>query len=238
MSDQRDPVDILRDHNPADPRQIDPYSSTANAILARVVATPTRRRVRVRMVAVVAGVVALLVAAAWAVLVTREVTNLSVTCYQRFDLASDRVGLSLDTVPTVSACDHVWLDGTFVVEGAESGTIPPLIGCVTDRGGLAVFPVENSNTCEQLGLATFTSHQPTEPLATVGAIKSEIFDYLDAARCQPIDDAEHVIREILDRHGFIEWRIDRQPDYPGRPCAGVSYDIENETIVLVPDTPR
>lgn len=237
MTDERDLFDVLRDSNPADPRLIDAYSDTANGILATVTATPTRRGASRRGLVLAAALLALLTAvAAAAILLTRDITNLSVTCYQAADMGSDRVGLGLDAVPAASACEGAWRDGVLTIEGQVPGTVPLLTACVTETGGLAVFPTGDAQTCEQLGLSSPTPDQPTDELAAFAAAKADIFNYLEAASCQPIDEAEHVIRAILDDHGLTTWTINQQPDHSNRPCATVAYHPEDKTIVIVPDT--
>lgn len=237
MADERDVFEVLSDNNPADPRLIDAYSDAANGILATVTATPTRHRVSRRTLMLAAALLALVTAvAAAAILLTRDITNLSVTCYQAADLGSDRVGLSLDAIPAASACEETWRDGALTSEGETPGFVPPLTACVTDTGGLAVFPTDDPRTCERLGLSSPTPDQPTDELAAFAAAKADIFDYLEAANCQPVNEAEDVIRTILDNHGLTTWTINRQPDHPNRPCATVSYHPEDKTIVIVPDT--
>src|SRR5665811_143346 len=99
MADQHDWdcwIGVLRANNPADPQQIDPYSDTANEILARVVATPSRQRPSRRRVMLAAAIAALVAAVATAaILLTRDVTNLTVCLLYTSDAADDLTRVEL-----------------------------------------------------------------------------------------------------------------------------------------------
>ncbi|MEN8234187.1 MAG: hypothetical protein ABFR89_04625 [Actinomycetota bacterium] len=229
-------IELLRAHNPADPREIDPYSDTAYEILERATGGKIRQRSPRRLLVMAAAIAALLTAvAAAAILLTRDITNLTVVCYQAVDLSSDRAAVGSTGLPAAEDCEEVWRDGTLSIEGQTPGHVPPLIACVNDRGVLAVFPTDDPQTCEQLELASPDPSQPRNELEAIANVEQDLAIYLTSQSCQPLDEAEHVFRDTLDEHGLTDWTVHRQPDHPDRPCASVDYDIENKTLHLVPN---
>jgi hypothetical protein len=237
VTSNRDPFDILRVNNPVDRDGIDAHSDEANRVLATVTTTTRRTTMsrRRRLILIAAAILILATAAVAVALLGREIKTLDVICYRSADLNSDRVGLSAEGVPTASLCEQVWRNGVLRLDDGEPSPVPPLTPCVTDQGGLAVFPTDDAEVCERLGLAPPAGDQPTDELEALAAVQEEIFSYLDAGVCHPLDEATAVYRDILDRNGLTAWAVDRRPDVAGRPCAGVAYHPEDKTVIVVPD---
>jgi hypothetical protein len=242
----RDPFALLRAADPA--RTATPARSsdpTAGALFAEIVGTPRKpaRRSRRRLVvAVTVALVALAsVAATW--LSVRKVSNpIDVVCYRAANLHSDRSAAPIGAdALDASLCEEVWRDGTLINEEvAPPGEVPPLHGCVTDSGNLAVFPSDDPAICEKLGLA--------EPLpgfereeTSLRQLTDDLVTYFLAQNCQTMEQARRDVRQILDDHGRSDWVIQTIPGEPGDPCASFGIDAPTKTIHLVPiprlDTP-
>ena len=141
--------EVLRANNPVDEATLSTGDSPkARALLAQVTATPrpvhqqvprqaSKRR---RLVIAVAVISTLLTAAAW--LMLRPVTDpISVACYQAASLDSDVVAVPSVGDLDASLCVAAWEDGVLVNPAvAAAGDTPPLLACVSESGGLAIFP--------------------------------------------------------------------------------------------------
>lgn len=195
----RDYLALLRATDPA--RSGTPAQSsdpTARALLAEIVSTPREpdRHSRRRLVAAVAvALVALAsVAATW--LSLRKVSNpIDVACYKAASLHSDvadapRGADALDA----SLCEGVRRDGTLINdEVAPPGEVPPLHGCVTDLGNLAVFPSDDPGICEELGLAEPQPGFEREE-DSLRQLTDDLRTYFSEQDCQTMEQARRDIR--------------------------------------------
>lgn len=239
MKSGNDPFEILRAHDPIAGR---PPAIPDEALLEELLDSDDRRpRLTAgrRRLLVAAAVIAALfaIAAAWYA-ATRPVGTLSVTCYADTNLGSDRFGTIAGQTPSPAACNVAWQSGILTNPAVPDGTVPDLVGCVDDFGGLAVFPTDDPEVCTDLGLAVHEPDRSESRLDAVAAARREIADFIDSANCHPLDDTESAVRDILDTNGLDAWTIRRQPDRDGEPCGSVSYDIPGQTVYIVPNTPR
>lgn len=237
MADSRDPFEILRHNDPVDPATVpDAESDQARRLLHQITATRrpnlARRRRLIRAVAVAVAAL-LLAAAAWAVLYRDPTEPSGVGCYQSTDLASDRVVIRPDTEPSVDACTEPWRDGTLTNPTMAPGTVPPFTGCVTETGALAVFPTDDPETCERLGLAP-ANPVPADDIEPVVDLQNQLVEFFSTAGCVDMQTATDKIQAILDRAGLDHWRIQTQPSPPDRPCASFGLDPQTNTVILVP----
>lgn len=192
---------------------------------------PSRRRLRV---AVALAFVALAtIAAAWIVL--RAISNpIAIGCYQAPTLDSNRVGVASGGRLDPSVCAPLWEEATLVNQDvAPAGSIPPLFGCVTDTGSLAVFPSDDPTLCEQLGLSPPDDQSIPEGEA-IRQLNDQLIAYFDNQACVPFDEAQQGVEDILEKTGFGDWTIEFMPGNPGHPCASFGLDSENQTIRVVP----
>ena len=237
MPVERDPFDILRDNDPVGPTGLpEATSPPAQALFESITSSEPphgyRRTRRRRWLVAAAASVALLAAAAWAL--TRDVTEPSVVCYAAADLDSDRVGISTGGVPTVEVCESVWVEGTLTNPTVRATETPPLTGCVTDSGELAVFPTDDPTICERLGLATPTAPPVTSDLAPAVAAQNDLVTYMLSQECISVADAERRVQATLDAHGLHDWTVQTQPPHPQRPCASLAFDNTTQTVLLIP----
>lgn len=246
MNSQRptDPFELFRAMNPHDRRATDELSPADEALLARILATPTDqhpeslspRPPRRRMV-VVASVVAMvtLVTAAFASISREPVTNpVAVACYATADVINgDLVGLGSELDP-IEACRAVWRDGDLKTDGS----VPPLVGCVNAAGAAAVFPGEG-DICQQLGLPTLEEGLSDEQLAIIEMQDSLIETFL--GRCFNEADALAEARHELDTAGLEDWTAQAAEAFPAdSPCAGMGVDPNQELVIVFgirPDEP-
>ncbi|MFV1970341.1 MAG: hypothetical protein ACC683_04950 [Acidimicrobiia bacterium] len=238
MRADRDPFDILRDHDTVDPEELPRADSpAARALFERITATqriprPPRRRRRL-IIAVAILATAAVAATTWVALV-RDITEPRVVCYASQNLVGDRVGIRPPGAPTVDLCAAPWTEGILTNVAVRPGEIPALTGCVTDTGVLAVFPTDDAAICERLGLATPTPSVPSDGVNPVFMAKNEIVGYFSNEQCATLTEASTRVRIILDDHGLREWTITTQPPHPQRPCASFAYDTDTQTVILIP----
>jgi len=239
-----DAFEAFRASNPVDDSTLpDADSTDARALFSEITSRsrtmpeadkhPRRQLVLVIAVAILAlG----LVAAAW--LIFRDVSDpISVACYQDTSLGSNVVAASPDGPLEASLCEQVWEEGTLVNEAVvPAGQAPPLVGCVTDQGNLAVFPSEDPSICAQLGLAEPTPSSPAEG-DTIRQLDNDLVEYFSQHECQTIEQARLDIQQLLDGYGLSEWIIQMSPGGPGRRCASFGLDAPNNIIHLVPIPP-
>jgi hypothetical protein len=239
MPSERDPFDILRGYDPVDREVLPSADSLSARKLFEQITTSSpsslgRRRV---LLAVAILAIAAVAATTWAAL-TRDVSAVTVTCYATTSLDGNRVGVVSENVPSVEACIDPWADGPLTNPDVSPGEVPPLSACVTDDGVLAVFPTDDLTVCADLGLAEQNPSQPTEGLASIAAARDAIVAYIAGEKCASIDDAEVQVRTILGGHGLTDWTIESQPPRVDRPCASISFDVDTQTVILVPHRPR
>lgn len=240
MTQQRDPFDVLADHNPVDTTAVpDATSPRAQQVLNTVTTEPRinlPRRRRIRRVVVIAAAALAIAAAAWALL-TRDVTQpLGTACYETADLESKRVGVRAEEHPTVDLCTDLWRNGTLTNPQVPPGTVPELQGCVNEAGGLAVFPSDDPTICEQLGLANLNP-EPVEPIDPEVELQTRLIDYFSTSGCVDIDTAISEASDILADLGLNDWTVTTQPPHPQRPCSSFGLDTTNNHVVLVPIPP-
>lgn len=245
MNDMPDPFDLLRANTPNEQASIDPYGPEANRILSHVIHGVDRHRDRPdrpmnrlrqrRTVVLIAGaaVLILVTAMAWFI-APRTIDDPAITCYESTNLDANRVGTVADGVPTPDACVPYWQDSTLQLPDQPVGAVPPLTGCITPEGGLAVFPTNDPSTCQRLRLADPSNEQPATGLEALAAARAEITEYIQSAPCQPINEAHDTVREILDRNGLADWATQITEGPPGDECASVAYRTEDKTIDIVP----
>jgi len=195
---------------------------------------PTPRRSRHRTVLVITAVLVALISIAATWLALRDVTDpLPIVCYQAPRMDSDAAAGASGGTLGVERCEWAWEDGTLINDDfAPPGQIPPLVGCVTDEGNLAVFPGDDPALCEQLGLTRPEPASMSDGDA-LRQLESDLVDWFDEHGCQALDVAEQDIRVILDAHGFDDWLISNPGPNGNDPCASFGLDVENKAVRLV-----
>jgi hypothetical protein len=202
----------------------------------------SRRRRRL-LLTLVPAVVILLTAAtgftAYSLLRTEPTHFESIGCYERPDLSSGVAVISPDGTGAVEQCGKLWQ------EGSMSGPVPQqLAACVLDTGPIAVFPSADARTCERMGLADLSARGRAESQRFVemrDAVYAEIGTPASgssrgSAKCVREAAAREIVRRVLDRHGYADWRIvTAGGEFSAqRPCADVSFDGGSKTALLLP----
>jgi hypothetical protein len=239
-----DAFEAWRAGNPVDESTMPgPDSAEGRALFAEITSTPRTSSPKAKysqrrlLVAIAVAVLALAsIAAAW--LVFREVSDpVTVACYQAANLESDVVAAASGDALDVSLCEPVWEEGTLVNEDlVRVGNVPPLVGCVTDKGNLAVFPSDDPTLCARLGLAVPAPESAPDGNA-IRQLDNELVEYFSQHECQTMEQAERDIREILDTYELFDWAIQPSPGGPERICTSYGLDAPNQTIRLIPIPP-
>lgn len=234
MMPERDPFDILRENNPFDPSQApDGASAEAQALLALIKATdPGKVRsghLRPRIAVVL---VTLLLIAAASIVWMRAADVQGVACFDAPSMEGTRVGVRPEGAPEVWDCEPLWREG--VLENptiAEPGSVPRLVGCVTDAGALWVFPADDEATCEQLGLARLDDGETGDRESILQAHLVSLFGEHD---CLDMDTAKATIETHLTDLELERWVVTTQPTTEERPCSSFSLDYATKQVILVP----
>ncbi len=239
MNRRSDAFDELCRHDPIDEFALPSHDSPqAQRLLAEITAAPrnsrhTSSRRRRIATAIAVGIAAVATfGAAW--IVTRPVTQpQNIVCYQSIDLNSDRVGVGYGNDVTAAACARAWADGTLTnPEFGPTGSTPPLVACVSDVGSLAVFPSNDPNVCQDLGLAD-VDPSSVPGAGAVRSLNDNLVDYFLSDSCIPLPRATDDIRSILDAGGFADWTIVETQGAPDRTCGSFSMDAESTTIYII-----
>ena len=237
---ERDPFDVLGGFDPIDENDLpDPHSEEADALLERIVAeqrsperlAPTPRWRRTAVIAFAAVVV--IAAVAMTFRFALQLSTPAVTCYEAVDLDSNRFGFGADGFPTVESCRSPWLDGTLQSADVAAGEVPPLTGCVTEAGDLAVFPSDEAGVCEALGLADLVPSQRQDGLSEIAMANERLNAVFLGSECIPFAEAEGTVRAILDESGLAGWSVEIDEQSRGLPCASYALDVSNQTVILI-----
>jgi hypothetical protein len=202
----------------------------------------TRRRRRF-VLTLVPAVVILLTAAtgftAYSLLRTEPTNFQGIGCYSRPDLAADVTVISPDGSGAVEQCRKLWEEGSMGSPDPQG-----LAACVLDTGPIAVFPSTGASTCERMGLADLSARGRAESERFVqmrDAVYAEIGTPASgssrgSSHCVGEAKARNVVRRLLDRHGYADWRIiTAGGEFSAqRPCADVSFDGGSKTALLLP----
>ncbi len=242
MQKGQDAFEVFVATNPVDEFALPgPESTEARDLFARIIATPRQRldqpaRYSKRRLAIAIAVAMLALAsmaAAW--LLTRDVTDpISVICYQDVSLDSPAADAPNEGPLNVDLCNPAWEDRILINEDlTPPGTTPPLVGCVTERGSLAVFPTSDTEVCARLGLAD-VNPESVPAVAPLRQLQADLVDHFSQQHCQPMEDAQRDVADILEADGFSDWQIQLSPGEGGDECASFGLDIESQTVDLIP----
>lgn len=241
MGDPMDRFELLRAANPVDVDQVEgPDSEVAQTMLATIISQPRPDtstgqpwRRPLRLAVAVAAIAVVLVAATLSL--TRDVANPEgIACHQAVDIDSDIGAAPVGGPATADACVEVWENGILDnPDVASAGSVPPLTACVTERGTLAVFPTDNRQVCETLGLA-YSEPTSQDAADRIRQLDADIQAYFASTGCAGFEEAENRARQTLGDSGFGVWTIETKEATEIRPCASYSLDAETETIHLIP----
>ncbi len=231
----RDVFDALREGGPALVHSPEHDAVLRRNIKARVLDADRRplraTRRKILVVALLVGT-ALLVTAA-ALYLTREPSDpRGIACYQEATLDAPQFIVDAPSSLQPSECGPLWDNGTLTNPAvAPGGEIPQLIGCVTTGGGLAVFPSDDNQLCDRLGLARY--EQPTRNDGI--DLNQRFLDLFSTGGCMTIIDAQLRIEDILADQGIDDWSVTiSTPASIERPCASFSLDGDGRRILLIP----
>lgn len=241
MNKRNKGLNRLRAINPVDETSVDgPDSPRAAELLTRITATPRdahehtlpgRKPLRLAITVAAAALATIAAVWVWTQAVERPT---AISCYQAVDLDADIAAAPAGGPATADACEPVWADGVLTnTDIAPRWDIPPLTACVADNGSLAVFPTDDATVCEELGLA-YPEPLEQDQADDLRTLEEDLIAYFQTEECPTIEAAATRVRQILDRAGFTQWTIQKQPESPQRPCASHSLDEEARTIILIP----
>ena len=232
--DGLDPIELLRRHDahpsrslpgPESPLGRSIYESVMNQAIDADRTHRADRSLRTRPITRVIAAVAvcgLLAAAGW--YVTRASNEPRVVgCYQDTSLEADTFVASAPTRIEPAACAALWADGTIINPSIiDPNNVPPLVGCVNDAGGLAVFPADDASVCVALGLTPF---EPSTSLDAATELNQRLLELFAASSCLALEDAEDQINGLLGDDRFAPWAVAPAPPAPpDRPCAAFRFN--------------
>ena len=99
--------------------------------------------------------------------------------------------------------------------------------------------MESTRSYEELAKDLNTRAQEFDKhICTLKQLNDDLVAHFAANECQPIEDAETDVRNILDDYGLSDWDIEISPGGPGRSCASFGLDIPNQAVYLIPIPPQ
>lgn len=238
---QQNGFERLKAINPVDESEVEgPDSPRAQHLLTTITSTrhgapPQKRALTRRLRPIFAVLVAVLATTAAAWIWTRTIsTPNSVSCYEAVDLGADIAAAPPGGSATADACVSVWERAELSnPEVALGGTVPPLTACVAENGSIAVFPTDDTNVCNSLGLA-YPEPGSQDSTDTIRDVEDQLVAYFQSMNCIPLGEAETEVRRILDQSGLTTWTVQTQSENEDRPCASFSYEPASEIVRLVP----
>lgn len=233
--DRRDLFDALREGDPARMGGTEQDAVLREHIKSKVLMAGRRPlRATRRRVLVVALVTAFALAStAAAVYFAREPSEpTGIGCYQAATLDAPQFLVGSPSSLHPSECEQLWRDGTLTnLSVVPKGETPQLIGCVNAVGGLAVFPSDDDQLCDRLGLARYVQPARTD----APKLNIQLVELFSTERCMAMDDAQIRAEDILIAHGLTDWSVTiTKPASPERPCASFSLNAGDRSILLVP----
>ncbi|MEZ5176612.1 MAG: hypothetical protein R2823_10505 [Acidimicrobiia bacterium] len=233
--DRRDLFEALREGDPARMSNSEQDALLRQRIKSRVLAADRRplraTRRRILVVALVAAFA--LASTAAAIYLAREPSDpAGIGCYQAATLDAPQFGVRAPSSLHPSECEQLWADGTLTNPSVvPKGEIPQLVGCVNPAGGLAVFPSNDDQLCDRLGLARY--EEPTR--TDVVELNVQLLGLFTTEKCMTMDDAQTRVEDILTAQGLSNWSVTvTTPASADRPCASFSLNGSDHTILLVP----
>lgn len=202
----------------------------------------TRRRRRL-LLTLVPAVVILLTAAtgftAYSLFRTEPTHFESIGCYDSPNLAANVAIIDPDGTGAIEQCRELW------EEGLLGRPLPQqLAACVLDTGPIAVFPSTDARTCERMDLADLSAQGRAESMRFV-QMRDAVYAVIGtpasgssrgSSHCVGEARARDVVRRLLDRHGYSDWRIvTAGGEFSAQsPCADISFDGGSKTALLLP----
>ncbi|WP_250283650.1 MULTISPECIES: hypothetical protein [unclassified Frankia] len=154
---------------------------------------------------------------------------MTVSCYKTVSLHGDTDIVGGGVTDPVESCRQVW---------RSTGMKAPseIVACLTSGGAVAVFP--SKNACRTLGLRPFMG--VSDSARSFAAFQNDVVTAVRADHCRPRSEIISIVRQKLDSYGLQSWRIDDsgfgQPWAVGRPCASLSFNHDQSTVIIVPHT--
>ena len=206
-------------------------------LIRHVATTPPAKRAGAGRVALVAipSLLVLLGAVAFTVYVAmRPADELSaIGCYEEARLDGDVSIVSADGRSPVEICADVFADKNPNVANG------PLSASVLENGAVGVFP-GGRETCARLALSALAPGYEADAARFAG-LRDALLATFSGRRCVGEAEATRIVRRELDARGFRDWRIEVGPGIAGegfsaeRPCASLSFEGDEEMVILVPD---
>lgn len=221
----------LRNANPVSESEFSAHDDLAEHLLSEIGQQAGHRSTRTRAIAIALVAAAIGGAATW--WFTRPIETPIVTCFAEASLDSNRVGLVEVVAPEAASCIPAWESGILAPDGTAP-EVPSLVACVNAEGDLLVFPSDNPNTCDDLGLARVDTESSSTDLDRLAAAIAEIAEWTLKTDCQPMEEARSVFADILEAHGLDAWSVRTAEGQPEFTCATPAVDYEAQQVIVVP----
>jgi hypothetical protein len=212
-------------------RRLGAVDVSAIAILERPRSKELRQRPRRRRVAAAVLVSSALLLAGAAYAITRPPASATVEGIVCFEDARGESGgnvVGADGRSPAVVCAEMWEAGSIL---PNVSLAPPLQACTFTKGHyVGVFPSDDPNLCASLGLAPAPAAYK-EAAAQFAGMRDDLASRLGT--CVSVDEAGRTAREVLDRHGFVEWTIESiGAASPKTPCSDYSLDAVGQLLRL------
>ncbi len=196
---------------------------------------PTGRFIRSRRAVALVLVPAAFLAAGAAYALTRpsaSQTVEAVVCELQPTPGSGGVVTGASGQDPTEVCREQWANGNVIAGSTE---VPPLVACAAAEGHvILVFPSEDTALCERLGLPPVPEGY-RHAAGQFAAMREDLFQRFGSdTRCVREDEAVQIARQVLDAHGYRDWKIEVGGGFD-HPCASYAFDSVNKTLTMVGD---
>jgi hypothetical protein len=189
-------------------------------------------------IGVVPAVVAVGIAAAYTS--TRPATpSAGIQCFTQPNTMAPASVISVDGQSPEAACAALWGQGKV---DRSSTSIPGLVACDGGTGSIDVFPSNDAQICDKLGLDPVPAGYSAQALS-FSTLEDSLVAQFMAVRCPEPQQARRWVQAELNRDGFTDWSIKDGEGIDGtgfsarRPCASLAFDSAQKVVTLVPNTP-
>lgn len=171
-----------------------------------------------------------------------EVVSAGIGCYDAPTEEANVTVVSATGESPLVACGELWEQG--VVNGT-TGSTPTLVACINSGGAVSVFPSDDSEICEGLGLQDLPDGYEREArrfVAMRDELVKEIYEAGTAGStsardaCLSEEESLNIARRVLAEHRFDDWTAEvATGDYEGRECANfIGFEDREKKVLIIP----
>jgi hypothetical protein len=132
------------------------------------------------------------------------------------------------TADPIGACGELWARGTLPdIDRAGPGVIPRLVVCTGSQGPLEVLPLDDLQSCADVGLADADAAEAL--IDPVAGLQMALTDAVNS-QCLSADEAVEIVRRELTTRNLESWAIEVLD--PEAECVITGVQPERSAVIL------